>query len=212
VNSKTDSILYERWHTSNEKNFAHTLEIISEEFKEPEPDHIFHSNPLRKFLLDLQTKPNWYKKRIIKEFFHSNSDLIDQCVGKYFKPTLVKFFQELVEIKRITLARKNEKDIDLEEAISEYVKDGKFKEAIKKFCKKEDLNHVNLDYCSKVFYKVFKEHFDSRKGCGMMEMINVGKKHPKELEKMMLMKEYDDIRSTLLRLQLTGEIDSLNYQ
>jgi len=204
--------IYKRWHESDNRNFSQTKKIIEDECAKINIESFAKNCALRKFILDLQTKPNWYKKRIIDEFFQNNPNIINRCVEKYFKPTLEKFFHELVQVKQKDLIEQNDKSIDWESAISEYVKDGKFKEAIKLFCKKEDLNHVNLDDCSKLFYKVFKEHFDSRKGLGMIEMINVGKKHPKELEKMMLMKEYDDIRARLLRLQLTGEIDSLNYQ
>lgn len=204
--------IYKHWHESNKQDFLQTKKIIDDECAKINIDSIADNCALRKFILDLQTKPNWYKKRIIDDFFQNNQNIIDHCVEKYFKPALEDFFHKLVKVKQKKLIEQNDKTIDWEDAISEYVKDGKFKDAIESFCETENLNHVNLDDCSKLFYKVFKEHFDSRKGSGMMEMISVGQKHPKELEKMMLMKEYDDIRARLLKLQLTGEIDSLNYQ
>jgi hypothetical protein len=204
--------LYKHWKESDKKDFSTVKAFLDKESDGVCSDVVFDKAALRKFLVDLQTKPNWYKKRIVGDFFNHCPEIVDYCEDKYLKPTIECFFRKLIESKQKTLKELDQGDVDLDEAISEFVKAGKFKEEINQFCENEDLNHIDLDFCSKLFYKVFKQHFDTRKGSGVMEMINVGKKHPEELEKMMLMKEYDDIRARLLKLQLTGEIDSLNYQ
>lgn len=166
---------------------------------------------LKNFLINLHVQPSWYSQRISTDFLQGDLELVERCLCDYFEPTLTEYFHKLIDEKKIHLEEKDE-NTQWDDAISDYVNDGQFDKALEAFQAKECLESLDLDLCSKIFYKVFKKHFDSRVGSGMMEMIDVGKKHPEVLEKMMLMEEYDDIRATLLRLQLTGKIDSLNYK
>lgn len=165
------------------------------------------------FLVDLHAQPDWYRKRIFKDYLHDHESLMDDCIEDYLKPCLSSFFKSVIAQDQKELEdQEGGESKSWDEAIRDFIDQGKFNQVLRSFIVKEHLRRINRDYCSKIFYHSFKSHFDSCSGMGMVEMIKVGEKHPKTLEKMSLMQEYDDIRAALLKLQLTGKIDSLNYK
>lgn len=200
------------WKGSESKGFEFGLDMVKMLSTSHSEKCYIDDSSLRNFLIDLQTKPEWYKKRILSDFFPEKPEIGEACLNEYFRPALTAFLKEIIEGTQENLSLNHGEQANMDQAISHYVQGGKFNEAIDEFCQKEGLSKIDLDLCSKIFYKIFKQHFDSRAGLGVVEMINVGKHHPEELKRMMLMEEYDDIRAALLRLQLTGKISSLNYQ
>lgn len=175
----------------------------------PERSALQHPCCYRSFLISLQGEEESYRARMIGDLFHGKDEELKNCISNYLAKNLSAYFKRIVDDFHQWNAKQG---MDMDESISRFVDDGLFKSSLEYFQESEGLDCLDEELCAKIFYKSFQKHFDTRHGMGVTEMIEVGQKHPKVLEKMRLMQEYEDIRASLLRLQLIGEIDSKNYR
>ena len=176
-------------------------------------EQLFHIAHKRKtFFASLLFGDEEGRRAMLAEYFAGDETHYQAVVEQDLIPKLAEFFRRAVDEFRNNANPQGQERPDWDEAISRFVDDGLFLEFARKFQEQEGLEELDEELCAKVFYRVFKEHFDTRKGLGLVEMIEVGEKHPAELKKMSLMQEYDDIRALLLKLQLTGKIRSRNYR
>lgn len=185
-----------------------------EELAKHEPNREFFNQhrELRAFFVSLFGLEPTIQSRMLEDYFNAQQHWLPACIQNYLIPSLTEYFLKVIEENKYYRSQEYGFDIGSEKAISDFVDQGFFSSSLREFREREGLPELDEEFCSKIFYKTFQAHFDSRGGIGVMEMVRVGKAHPKVLEKMRLMEEFEDIRAALLRLQLTGQISSLNYR
>lgn len=166
---------------------------------------------LRSYFVTLNNEPEQEIRKNLDDYFGGEDKAFRACIEGHLIPAFAEHLKKAV-VENARQTGMEEGEIDWDNAIAGFVDKGLFLKLLHEFQEAEGIEFLGEEQGAKIFYLAFKNHFDSRGGLGFVEMIEVGEKHPEELERMRLMEEYDDIRAALLRLQLLGKISSVNYR